>query len=148
VVAALVVVALGELLEDVALGVLQHVVRIAEDEREVRHRERRIGARGEARAGQDDVDGAEREALVDVGLLAQARRREHLHLVAAVGALLDLVAGPDRPLVVRLRDFVDVRPLELGLRLGGAERAERARGQGAGDEGSAGESVAGHLLSP
>jgi hypothetical protein len=37
---------------------------------------------GERHAGVDDVHGAERERLVDVGLLAERRGREHLHLVA------------------------------------------------------------------
>src|SRR6185369_3859287 len=134
VVAGLHVVTLGELAEDVAVGVLQLVLGVAEDEREVGDRERRVAATGEARAGEDDVDGAERQPLVDVGLLAEARRRKDLDLVAPVGALLDLVAGPHRVLVERLRGLVDVRPLELGLRVRGRQRGERGGGECAGDE--------------
>src|SRR6218665_2771561 len=48
------------------------------------------------RAGHDDVDRAERQALVDVGFLAERGGREHLHLVAPVGAPLDIVAGTHR----------------------------------------------------
>src|SRR5258705_4888968 len=48
-------------------------------------------------------------------------------LVLAVAAFLDLVGGPDRPFVERLRGLVDMRPLELGLGQGAA-------GGGEGDE--------------
>src|SRR6218665_3089524 len=56
--------------------------------------------------------------LVDVGLLAERVGREHLRLVAAVGAPFDLVAGPHRVFVKRFRYLVDMGPLELGLRSG------------------------------
>src|SRR6218665_1319164 len=49
------------------------------------------------------------------GFLAERGGREHLHLVAAVGAPFDLVAGPHRVFVKRFRCLVDMGPLELGL---------------------------------
>ena len=112
-------VAVGEPLEDVALGVGEQVVGVAEDVGIVGDADRRVLAGGEARAGDDDVDGAELQALVDVGLLAELRGREDGDLVAAVGALADLLGRPDRLGVERLGHLVDVRPVELGLRRGG-----------------------------
>jgi hypothetical protein len=139
VVARLVVVAFGQFLEHVALGVLQLVLGIAEDEREVRHGQRRVAASGKAGAGQDDVHGAQRQALVDVGFLAQRGGGEHLDHVLAVGALGDLFAGPDRVLVEGLRGLVDVRPLQL--------RSLRARGgQAAGSQGGSAEGLEGIAL--
>ena len=115
-------VALGQLLEHIALGVLEHMVGVAERERVVAHGQPREGTRGERRAGQDDVHRAQLQALVDVAFLAQAGGRKHLDLVLAVGALLELLAGPHRPLVIRLRCLVHVGPFELGLGMGQAER--------------------------
>src|SRR6218665_18654 len=88
-----------------------------------------VDAAGKARARQNDVDRAERQALVDVGFLAERGGREHLHLVAAVGAPFDLVAGPHRVFVKRFRYLVDMGPLELGLRSGDARHAEAGGGQ-------------------
>jgi hypothetical protein len=123
-------------LEDVALGVGEQVRRVAEDVGIIGDSDRRVLARREARAGDDDVDGAERQPLVDVGLLAELRGRVDLDLVAAVGAPADLLGGPDRLGVERLGDLVDVRPAQLLLGEGGAseqrqgdacERADRER---------------------
>ncbi len=122
-------VTLSQLLEDVALGVLQHVVGIAEGERVVVHRQAGEGARGKRRTGQDDVHGAELEALVDVAFLAQAGGRKHLDFVAAIGALLEFLTRPDRPFVVGLGRFVHVGPFELGLGIGNAHRAHGSGGQ-------------------
>ena len=47
----------------------------------------------EGRAGVDDVDRAEAERLVDLGLVAELGGREHLDLVFPVRALLDLSAA-------------------------------------------------------
>ncbi|MNT38979.1 hypothetical protein D3C72_1751940 [compost metagenome] len=144
VVAGLVVVALGELLEHVAPGVLQLVLRVAEDERKVGDGQRLVAVAREARAGQHDVDRAQRQALVDVGFLAQAGGREHLDVVLAVAALLDLLGRPHRVLVEGLRGLVDVRPLELGLRAGDAGSAQRGGRQGASGDGLEGVAFAVH----
>jgi hypothetical protein len=60
---------------------------------------------------------------------------EHLDLELAVGALLEFLARPHRPLVVRLRGFIDVGPLELGLGLRHAGMAEGGGCHRAGGEG-------------
>ena len=78
--------------------------------------DRRVVAGGEARAGDDDVDRAELQALVDVGFLAELRGREDVDLVAAVGALADLFGRPDRLRVEWLGRLVDMRPFQRGLR--------------------------------
>ena len=127
-------VAVGKPLEDVALGVGDQVLRIAEDVGVVGDADRRILTGGEARAGDDDVDGAELQPLVDVGLLAELRGREDRDLVAPVGALADLLGRPDRLGVEGLGHLVDMRPVELGLRAWRRRPASRApqrrRGQG------------------
>jgi hypothetical protein len=113
-------VALAELLEHVALGVGHEVGGVAEDIGVVADAHRRIAAGGEARPRDDDVDRAQRQALVDVALLAELGGREDVDLVAVVGALGDLLGGPDGLGVERLGGLVDVRAhfLELGLRIG------------------------------
>jgi hypothetical protein len=97
-------------------------------------------------ARQHDVDRAERQALVDVRLLAQAGGREHLDVVLAIGALLDFFRRPHRVLVERLGGLVDVRPLELGLRAGDAGSAQRGGRQGASGDGLEGVAFAVHRL--
>jgi hypothetical protein len=119
-VAGLVLIALGQILEDIRLGVGQQMVGIAEGEGIIGHADWRIGARREGRAGDDDVDRAERQALVDVGFLAKLRGRVDIDRVAAVGALGDLAGSPDGFGVERLGRFVDVRPLYDFLRVGSA----------------------------
>src|SRR3954453_17340170 len=104
--AALVLIALGELLEDVALGVGEQMIRIAESIGIIGHADRRIDFRREARAGNDDVDRAERQALVDVGLLAELGGRIDVDLVAAVGTLADLLRCPYRRGMEWLRGLV------------------------------------------
>ncbi len=51
----------------------------------------------------------------------------HLHRVAAIGAFLDLFAGPDGPLVVGLRGLVDVGEGQR-FRLGGRRQADADHG--------------------
>ena len=123
VVAAFVVVALGQLFEHVTLGVRQLVLGVPEDEREVGDGQRLVGVACKTRARQDDVHGAQGQALVDVGLFAQAGRGEHLDVVFAVGAFLDLLSRPHRVFVEGLRRFVHVGPFELGLRICNAKCA-------------------------
>lgn len=96
VVAGLVFIAFGKTLEDIALGVGDQVIGTAEDIGEVSHADRLVVACREARSRDDDVDGPELEALVDVGFLAELRCRIDLDLVAPIGALVDLFRGPDR----------------------------------------------------
>ena len=62
--------------------------------------------------------------MVEVRLLAELGRRVDIHLVAAVRALADLAGRPNRLRVERLGRLIDVRPLQLGLRLR-RSRAER-----------------------
>src|SRR6202795_1279628 len=116
VMAGLVLVTLGEFLEDVALGVGQQVIGVAEGVGIIGNADRRIALGSKTRSGNDDIDRAEREPLVDISLLAELRRRIDIDLVAPAGPLVDLSRSPDRGGVERLRGFVDVRPFELGLR--------------------------------
>ena len=128
-------VALGQLLEHVALAVLDHVVGVAEREGVVADGQARDSELdGERGAGEDDVHRAQLQALVDVAFLAQAGGGEHLDLVLAVGALLEFLAGPDRPLVVRLGGLVHVGPFQLGLGLGHAEGLAMAPAAAAGGD--------------
>ena len=129
VVAGLVLVALRQLLEDVALGVGQEMVRVAEGVGIVGDADRREAARGEARARDDDVDAAKGQALVEVRLLAELRGRIDVDVVAAVGPLLDLLRRPDQFGVERLGRLVDVRPFELGLGCGRAGRRPESQGR-------------------
>ena len=135
-------IAFGQLLEDSALAVFDDVIGVAEGERVVADRQawERVGR--ERGAGEDDVHRAQLQALVDVAFLAQAGCREHLDLVLAIGALFELIAGPDRPLVVRLGRLVDVGPFEFGLRLRQAGRADEAGSQHAGGDQFEGEAFA------
>ena len=131
-VAGLVFIALGELLEDVALGVGQQMIGIAEGVGIIGHADRRKALGREARAGNDDVDRAQRKALVDVGFLAELRGRIDVDRIAAAGALADLLRGPHRRGVERLRRLVDMRPFELGLGhagTGGGHQRGSGRGQ-------------------
>ncbi|MHC2364330.1 hypothetical protein ACVIOG_006533 [Rhizobium leguminosarum] len=130
VVSGLVFIAFGKTLEDIALGVGDQVIGTAEDIGEVSHADRLVVAGREARSRDDDVDRPELEALVDVGFLAELRRRIDLDLVAPIGAFVDLFRGPDGIRVEGLGRFIDMRPFQhcLGLR----DRATRHdRGCGA-----------------
>ncbi len=118
----------GQFLECRALGPRDQMIAVPERVRVVADADPRRRARGERQSGDDHVDGAEREPLVDVRLLAEAGGREDVDVVAASGALLDLAGGPHRPLVERLAGFVDVRPLEFGLRSGGGDGERRRDG--------------------
>ena len=115
----LVLVALGDVAEQLAVAIGLPVIEVAQHERRAGDRERLVDRAGERGAGVDDVDGAEPEPLVDLVFVAELRGREHLDLVAAVGALLDLLGRPQRLGVIGLGDFVDMRPFELGLGPGG-----------------------------
>src|SRR4051812_38442299 len=86
---------------------------------------------GKGRAGVDDVDGAEPKPLVDLVLVAELRGREYRDLVAAIGALLDLVGRPQRFGMIGLGDLVDMRPFEFRLRGGGCDacRDDETRGK-------------------
>jgi hypothetical protein len=103
------------------------VVVVAEHERRAADGDRAVGAAGEELPGVDDVDRAEAEALVDVGLLAQRGGGEHLDGVAPVGALRELLGRPHRPGVIGLARFIHVRPLELGLGRGGPDEPDRQK---------------------
>jgi hypothetical protein len=81
---------------------LDQVVAIAERVRVITDADARHRARSERQARDDHVDRAEREPLIEIRLLAQARRREDVDVVFAIGALLDLARRPDRPRMVRL----------------------------------------------
>jgi hypothetical protein len=125
------------------------VVEVAEHEWRAADGKRWIRARGERLARVDDVDGAERESLIDIRFLAQRRGWKNLDLVAAVGAFLDFIGGPERPLVIWLTRFVHVRPLEFGLCTrraceGGKNHRCRNRGSSAGPL----QGLAFHALSP
>ena len=83
------------------------------------------GEAGEQLAGVYDIHRAKAQAFVDVGFLAERARWEDLDLVAAVGALANFLCSPHRGRVIRLADLIDVRKLELGLRVCSAERSQR-----------------------
>ena len=123
------------------------MVEVAEHERRAADRDRAVEAAGEQLAGVDDVDRAEAQALVDVGFLAERAGREHLDLVAAVGALADLLRGPDRPGVVGLAGLVDVRPFQRGLRLRLSRCAQAGRRDGGRQQEPPGEPLH-HRLAP
>jgi hypothetical protein len=123
-VAALLLIALGHLGEDVALDIGEQMVGPAECEGVVGHADRRVGAGCEAGAGDDDVDGAQRQALVDVGFLAELRGRIDRDLVAAIGALLDLVGGPDGLGVEGLGGLIDMGPFQDRFSLRGQGRGQ------------------------
>ena len=69
----------------------------------------------EAGAGDDDVHGPHLETLVQVVFLAQLRGREDVDLVAPLGALADLLGGPDGFGVERLGRLVDMGPFQHGV---------------------------------
>ena len=71
VVGGLLLVALGEFLEDVALGVGQQVIGTGERIGIIGDTDRRVATGGKARARDDHVDGAERQTLINVGFLAE-----------------------------------------------------------------------------
>jgi hypothetical protein len=124
-VAAGVAIAVGQFLEQVAVAERLPVVVVAEHVGRTADGHRAIGPPGEQLAGVDDVDRAEAEAFVDVGLLAERGGGEDLDGVAPVGALLELLGRPHRPGVVGLAGFVDVGPFELGLGRGRPDHADR-----------------------
>src|SRR5690606_21729389 len=78
VVAAFLLVALGQRLVDVALGVGQQVLGIAEGVGVVGDADARETLGGEAGAGNDHVHRAQRQALVDVVFLAELRGRVNI----------------------------------------------------------------------
>ena len=131
-VAALLVVALGQFLEDVTLGVGELVLGIPEDEGEIRHGQRWVAAAGKTGTGQHHVHRAQGQALVDVGFLAQAGGREHLDVVPAIGAFLDFLCRPHGVFVEGFGRFIHVRPLEFGLGAGQASGTHCQGGYGAG----------------
>ncbi|MOA32590.1 hypothetical protein D3C78_1538240 [compost metagenome] len=114
-VAGLVFITLGEALEDVALGIGDQMARIAEDIGEIGDADRLEVTRREARAGNDDINGADLQALIDIGFLAKLRSRKDIDLVTTVGALGDFFCGPDRIRVERLGGFVNMGPFQRGL---------------------------------
>ena len=114
----LVLVALGNVAEQLALAVGLPMVEVAQDERRAGDRQRLVDRAGKRRAGIDDVHRAKTEALVDLIFIAELRSREYPDLVAAIGALLDLVRRPQRLGVIGLRHFVHMRPFELCLGAG------------------------------
>ena len=89
-------------LEHRALGIGQQVVAVAENKGVVGDAKTRVAACCKRGAADDHVHRAELQALVDVGLFAQAGRRENLDIKLAVAAFFDLVCGPDRLGVVSL----------------------------------------------
>jgi len=111
----LVVVALGEFGKQLALAIGLPVIEVAQDERRAGDAERLGRRRGKIDAGVDDIDRAEAKSLIDLVLVAELRRREHLDLIFAVGAFLDFVGRPQRLGVVGLGDLIDMSPLQLGL---------------------------------
>ena len=123
-IAARLLVPIRQIPVDGALRVREYLRRITEDEREVSHGERRVIARLKTRSAEDDVHRSQGEALVDVRLFAQLRRRIHVDVIAPAAAFLDFARGPYRPLVIGLARFVYVGPFELGLCLR-EERRER-----------------------
>ncbi len=129
VMAGLVLVALGELLEDIALGVGQQMIGIAEGVGIIGHADRRVALGRKARSGNDDVDRAERKALVDIGFLAKLRGRIDVDRVAVVGPLVDFLRGPDRGGVEWLGRFIDMGPFELGLGHAGGGRGHQRCGR-------------------
>ena len=120
----LVVVPLGEILEQLALAIGLPVLEITQDERRVGDAERLVGRRGEADAGVDDIDDAETESLVELFLGAELRRWEYLDVIFAVGALPDLAGRPQRFNVIGLADLVAMGPFQFGL---GASRSRDGR---------------------
>ena len=94
------------------------MIGIPEDIGIVGHADRRIFLRREAGARNDDIDGAQLQALIDIGFLAELRGRVDFDLVAAVGALGDLLAGPYRFGMEGLGDLIDMGPFKhfLGVR--------------------------------
>jgi hypothetical protein len=102
VVTCLVFVTLGQFPEDVALGVGEQMVRVTEGVWIIGHADRRVALGREAGAGNDDVDGAQRKALVDVGFLAELGSRIDVDRIAPVGAPADLLRGPYGSRVERL----------------------------------------------
>ena len=120
----LVLVALGDVAEQLAVAVGLPVIEVAQHERRAGDRERLVDRARERSAGIDDVDGAEPEPLIDLVLVAELRGRKYADLIAAVGALLDLLGRPQRLGVIGLRHFIDMRPFELGLRAGGSPHSK------------------------
>ncbi len=115
----LVLVALGNVAEELALAIGLPVVEVAQHEGRVGDGDRLVNGPGEGGARVDDIDRAEAQALVDLVLVAELRGRENLDLVLAVRALLDFLGRPERLGVIGLGHLVDVRPFQLGLRGGG-----------------------------
>ena len=93
------------------------MIEVPENERRATDRNRPEGAAGKKLACIDDIDGAQGQTLVDVGLLAKRGRRKDLHRVTVISALLDFTAGPHRGGVIRLANLVNMRKFEFGLRL-------------------------------
>ena len=122
-------VAPGHLGKDVTAEIGFPVIEIAQGKGEIGHRGRAIERPRKAGAGIDDIDGAQRQAFVQVGLLAQRRGRENLDRMAAFGALLEQLRGLFGGGLQRVADFVDMRELQ---HIGKGGAAHQARGQGNG----------------
>ena len=89
-------------LEHRALGIGQQMLAVAENKGVVGDAKTRVAARCKRGAADDHVYRTELQALVDVGLFAQARGWENLDVELAIAAFFDLVCGPDRLRVVGL----------------------------------------------
>ncbi len=129
VIACGVFVSLGQALEDIALRVGKQMARLAENIGEVGYPDRLEVTGGEARPGNDDIDGSQLEPLIDIRFLAQLRCRIDFYLVAPLGALGDFFACPYGFGMERLGRFIDVPPFEHGFGLRGTCRHHRERGR-------------------
>jgi hypothetical protein len=110
--------------------VAEHIGRAADGERAK-------AASGEELAGINDVHRAESEPFVDVLLLAEQGRGEHLDGEAVASALGEFLAGPDRPAMIGLAGLVDMRPFQhLGLlrKCGCGEGSRDAKASGTDDD--------------
>ena len=105
------------------------MVAVAEGVRVIADADARHRARGERQPGDDHVDRAERQPLVDIRFLPKRRRGEDVDMVLAVGALLDFARRPYRPFVIGLRGFVYVCPLQLRLGERGARSEHHYRSE-------------------
>ncbi len=126
----LVLVALGDVAEQLAVAIGHKVIEIAQDIGRIGDRDRLVDRAGEGDAGIDDVDGTKTQTFIDLVFVAQLRGRKHADFIAAGGALLDLFRGPQRLRVIRLGDFVNVRPFQFGLRAGRSGDREGGDGEG------------------
>ena len=111
----LVLVAFRDVAKQRARAISHEVIEVAQHVWRVGDRYRLVDRASKRDTGVDHVHGAEAEAFVDLVLVAELRGRKHLDLVAAAGALLDFLRGPQRFRMIRLRDLVDVRPFQFGL---------------------------------